>query len=814
MAGNIIVTTTVNKVTWQVDQTAYGKALKQVKSLKKEWEKVGSSLSRKNNPAQSFLTASAQAKLVAKRLAQTERAEASKSTAHAIALAKKEAAARKAIDKVQNARRKDAVRRIYNRRDPESQSDYNALRNHYKRLQKEHGLDTTGGAGRRAPQMNASSSYVPSGIDNFARPGDKGHDPELSKQQTAAMNRYHNAQKKEESKATADRAKEAAKRQKDIEKETNDYRKALARREVVVANAQRRLEGALGPNWRKKVKGFDSLSNTLQLRSGSISEFNSQVGQMIRQAKAGEVATMSLADGMKSLRRTLISVTAAYSAFNAGASILSAGQFFESTKATMLMVSDTTEEAGKKMEYVQDQAYRLGLDLKVASQGFAQMAISAKGVLSDSDTNKLFTSLSEFATASGADAVKYQRGITAIGQMLGKGQIMAEELKGQLSEALPGSMQAFVKAAQKYFKDDKIGVPELQELMKNGKLLAKDILPLVADELAQAARKNGALTAQMKSNRVAMERMRQSWMKFQAQIFEGGFGKEMTNLFNSLAEMMGNNGPAAEAIGQFAGGFVKAMRLILETAYDTFTILTAILQKFIDKTGMQKETLGKVFEWSGIIAGGLIFFGVLRRVLGVLGAIIGLGPRLAKVLGLFKGGQAAGSGGGATIAGGIKTTAGKVANYLKSRPLLGKIGVAAGGINAGYKLGKSFWEQFGESEDSKFNRVGITPEMLQQMEDENGMRIHKPGLMDAWNEISSWWSNARAQNQQNKQSYLQGISPRSSGAGAYPGYSDPQKIEGEIRVTIDAGEMQNLIDQRIEMSNMENINLIVGVPQN
>lgn len=785
MAGNIIVTTTVNKVTWQVDQTAYGKALKQVKSLKKEWEKVGASIAKRNNPAAGFLSAAQQAKLVSKRLAQTERAEQAKTTAHAIAMAKKEAAARAQISKVESARRKQAVAKLINNRTPEGQANYNSLRDHFKNLQKQNGPDLTNGAPKPKSTLIAPPRYTPSGIDNFGKPG-QAHDPDLAKRQVEAMNRYHNAQKKQDNKASADAAKAAADRRKQIDKETADYRKALERREVVVGNAQRRLAAALGPQWAKKVKGFDTLSNTLKDRAGSISQYNSQIGEMIRQAKAGQAATMSLGDGMKSLRSSLVSVTAAYSAFNAASSILSSGQFFQSMNATMLMVSDTSEEAGKKMKFVEEQSYRLGLSLKVASQGYTQMAVNAKGVISDSDTNSLFKGLSEFSTASGADPVKYQRAITAIGQMLGKGQIMAEELKGQLAEALPGSMQIFVKAAQKHFKDDKIGVPELQDLMKDGKLLAKDILPLVAEGFAEMARKNGALNAQLKSNRVAMERMRQSWMKFQNEIFKGGFGDEMTKLFNMLADIMNTNGPAGRAIGEFAAGFVEAMRTIIAVAYDTFTIVTAIIEKFMVEMGVKKEDMGKIWNWAGMAVGVLVFANALNTVLKILTAIAGLKGALKVIGAIFAGGGE--PDGPSRGRGGLRGVAGKAG-------LIGMITAWSA------LLGDYVFDEAKSYSDSTYGTDTTA-----------GGNLKKNSLLgQGWD----WMMNAGAAHEQDRLNYLNknGLMPSGENpANGTPYIPPPQQVEGEIKITIDAGAMQDMIDQQIEMANMGNINLIAGVP--
>ncbi len=68
-------------------------------------------------------------------------------------------------------------------------------------------------------------------------------------------------------------------------------------------------------------------------------------------------------------------------------------------------------------------------------------------------------------------------------------------------------MDAFVKASREAFNDENIGTKELFKLMKDGKLLAKDILPLVGKYMSEAARKGGALEKMLNSNGVAMRRL-------------------------------------------------------------------------------------------------------------------------------------------------------------------------------------------------------------------------------------------------------------------------------------------------------------------
>lgn len=790
MAGNIIVTTTVNKVTWDVDKSAYGKAMKQIRSLKKEWEKTSrSTATAKNNPAANYVKSAAQAKLVSKRLAQVERAEQTKTTAHAIAQTKKRLRAEQALEK-QHAQRRAQVLKQMTARDPQLAQ----MRKYYQGLQKQKASKPAfPGADWKSPNRpssfgSATGRYTPSGVDHLGRPGQTTDEARIARQ-NASM---RGAPPEPRVDPQAAKAREQARKRQ--EREDRAYDKLLTGKETTINDNAIRLRAKYGNNYAKKLGGknggLDALNNKfLDSATMRASTYRAELAAMERQFRSTNSAGMSFADGLKTIRRSMIGLTAAYSAFNGAASIISTGQFFQGMEATMLMVSDTSQEAGEKLKFVQGEAYRLGLDLKVASQGYTQMAVSAKGVISALDTNRLFTGLSEFATASGADPVKYQRAITAIGQMLGKNQIQAEELKGQLSEALPGAMQIFVQAAQKHFKDDKIGVPELQELMKNGQLLAKDILPLVAEGFAEAARKGGALDKQLKGNRVAMERMRQSWMVFQNKIFESGFGEQMTETFNNIADLLSENGELAGNIGQFAKGIIEAFQEIFLTIHDVFLASGLIIEAFMKKLGVQMDTMDDTFNFAGRAIGALIFVSALTRLFSILGKIAGLGAGLKFLKDIFGGGMPDGED-KAKKSGGL-TRFGKLAR------IGGLYGLIAGESMIG---GDYLFDQAREFSENQYGK-----------ETTAGGNLYKgslPGKL--WDFITG----QRSDTDQRRLDYLrnQGMMPGVSQSSVMAGNGQVPvaPLEGEIKLTIDAGEMSKLIDARIEMSEMQNINLIYG----
>lgn len=794
--ANIIVTKTVNEITWKVDQSAYSKALGQIRSLKKEWEKSTGSFggSRVKGPASAYLKSAAQAKLVNKRLQQTERSEQAKTTAHNIAMAKKEARARAQIDKIENARRKQAVSSLTNNRTPESRADYEGLKAKLRNMEKTgggYGTNPEISAARQAAYERQLANNKQSGnASGIVGDPNKKYDPDLYAAQIRQMQRGMRVEKE----VTKEQIRAREQARKKMEAEDLRYSKYLAGKESTVSNASVRLRSKYGDNYASKMGGFDELKERfLNSNTMKSSNFRAELAAMEQQMKSANQGAMTFSQGLTSLRRSLISVTAAYSAFNAGAQVLSTGQFFQGLEASMLMISDDSVEAGQKMDFVRKQSYRLGLELKTAAQGYTQMSIAAQGVISKADNDKLFKSFSEYSTALQVDPVKYQRGITAIQQMLGKGQVMAEELKGQLSEAIPGSMQAFVAAAQKYMKNDKIGVKELQELMKDGKILSKDILPLVADEFAKMANKGGALNKALAGNRVAMERLRQTWMNFQNQVFESGFGDAMTETFNNLAEMLGSNGPTAKAIGELSQGFVEGFMEMVYTVNNAFVLIDAILQRYIPSLRRDGDEISSIFKWTGWALGAIFFAASLTRVFSILSKIIGISKGLKTLSDIF------GDGGGIDGDGGGKRRRGLRLGKL------GKIARVGGlyGLIAGESMlaGDYLFDQAQDYNESKGS--GLTA----------GGNLYKDSFLGkGWDFFANAWSGK----EQAKLSYLSQQSSLGGamlGGPAMPSVIPTEPVSGEITIKLDAGELRNMIDQQIETSNMGNINLLLGVPQ-
>lgn len=799
MAGNVVVTTTRNDVVFNVDKKSFNDAKAQIKKLKKEWEGVGQRATgrgaARDNPTQQLLTASKRMEMVNKRLAETRKREETRASQHRIALAKKEARATEAIQKQSAARIRQKMNSM-TAKNPETAK----MRKYYQQMERDAKKNARAAgsnanwtspakAGRleRLNALLASRSAAASGAANRGMAA--GPEAiERARQNMLPVPFPPNAgpQRPKGPKAGPNTGPQLPRPSpKNINPEANNRARLEARASDAIATNAIRLRAKYGAGYETKLGtgagtgGIGKLNAELKAGKISISQYRAHLGSLEAQLRSNQRAALSFGDALKDVRSSLVGVGAAYGVFNAGKSVLKQGQFFQGLNATMLMTSDSPEEAAQREKFIKDQAYRLGLDLPKASEGYTQMSISGQGQITKQQTNDLFTGYSEYATALQVDPVKYQRGITAIGQMLGKGQIMAEELKQQLAEGIPGSLQVFVKASQEAFNDTSIDVEKLMDKMQKGELKAAKVLPFVAKYYAEAARKGGALNKALEGNRVAMQRMNQTWINFQNDIFQGGFGEQMTKIFNDLAKVLSENGELAKNMGKFFSKMIEGAWDMVTYVHDAFVLFSRILDHYIEEWGVKGETMNKIFDWGAYILGIVIFTSFVAKLFGWLTKIAGL----AGALGAVK----------------------------DAVTTMGKGGGAAGGKTPGkggrgFSVGLPAWIVAADM----MGRVGEIqqdmPAFLQKVQDNN----NRPTM---WTDITDWWGDLQGKKEDRRAEYLRAAGLDQVGYQAsnpFPNKLPTQQVEGDVTIKIDAGELQKYVKAVVDEQNGFNFNLLTG----
>lgn len=151
----------------------------------------------------------------------------------------------------------------------------------------------------------------------------------------------------------------------------------------------------------------------------------------------------------------------------------------ETSKAVTALknVSGSTAQFASNLQFTTGLAKKYGAYVNDLTANFAKFSVAASiSGMAMEDQRKLFESLSRAAAGFGMSADESNGMFLAVTQMMGKGKIQAEELRGQLGERLPIAMQAMAKAAG-------TTVAGLDKLMKAGKLLSADVLPKFADAI-------------------------------------------------------------------------------------------------------------------------------------------------------------------------------------------------------------------------------------------------------------------------------------------------------------------------------------------
>ncbi|MCV5845794.1 tape measure protein [Escherichia coli] len=436
-----------------------------------------------------------------------------------------------------------------------------------------------------------------------------------------------------------------------------------------------------------KLKGFDPILQKyiksqfygLSAKAGSmdnskfneaLAKLNSSVREAIAKARGHTSTSINgdrAASSLDNLSSAAVRAAGAFISFQAVLSayqkIMEVGlQRASSERSIDFVFGDQSTQVKK---FIQDLTQITGMDTTETQAQFASFGASAKNTMGLEGSEELFKNLTGYARLMGRSDEQIQRALTAVSQMASKGQVMAEELKGQLSEALPGATQAFAKA---------LGLTEKQlfDKMKNGDVKASDALPKFAKELGSQINSRGGWKAIQDSTQTMLGNLKNTWNNSLTDIFRGSenglqdFTRSLTTLLNSL-------GGSGKTLGESLGGLMSDM----SHGVDSLTDISYRVRAFFDEvtlayrglTDEQKKVVDAL--GSGLINSLKVLAGVIavNKVVGVTRSIYGLMTAITRL------GQVA------------DTTADNVnrKNGKPSRFNLGNMLLAGSAIYAGYE---------------------------------------------------------------------------------------------------------------------------------
>jgi tape measure domain-containing protein len=321
---------------------------------------------------------------------------------------------------------------------------------------------------------------------------------------------------------------------------------------------------------RQAQKEYDLLDKRVVKANNAVRQFNYNVGNYPKQAISGI--------------RNLVGAFGIVGGVSMFAMI--AKDIFQTTKElqsldnALKQVSGTQEQFSRSQAFLREISEDFGIEINGLTTQFTQFYVSAKDKLSGNEIENIFRSISKAGATMGLSVDAQNRAFTALNQMMSKGTIQAEELRGQLGEALPGAFGIMAKA----MNTNEVG---LAKLMKDGKLLANEVLPKFAEQLEKVygiENINRVDTLAAAQNRLSNE-----WTEFIRSLNEGsgvisGFFK---TIITEISETIKWWRKLNEETGNFKENFEKKTE-------QGFQQQLKALQNEADKTGVSLRNLAKV----------------------------------------------------------------------------------------------------------------------------------------------------------------------------------------------------------------------------
>lgn len=236
--------------------------------------------------------------------------------------------------------------------------------------------------------------------------------------------------------------------------------------------------------------------------------------------------------GLNKIVRASIIAFGLYSAIDIAKSIFRDVKAIDSMNKSLKQVTETTEEFNQAKGFISELAEEGGVDIVGLTQAYTKFLASAKTTnLTLEQTQNIFRQVAKAGAVLGLSTDDINGSFRALEQILSKGKVQAEEIRGQLGERLPGAFQILARSMG-------LTTAELSKQLELGNVLSEEVLPKFADELEKTYSLD-------KVDRVetlvsAQNRLGNSWTEFVENV-ESGSGvitKSLISIFGALSSLI------------------------------------------------------------------------------------------------------------------------------------------------------------------------------------------------------------------------------------------------------------------------------------
>ncbi|EHX9300151.1 tape measure protein [Escherichia coli] len=459
-----------------------------------------------------------------------------------------------------------------------------------------------------------------------------GNNPELS-----SMRKFYQQQ-----------AREAARQQKLLDRSVGDVQHRKARVGANSARISSMFDGSLVAQFQSRIQrvNADYAKGAINLQTYNQKMARLRAEMKMATAEAGKFQSRldklasgasKVHDNLGKLNSTLGKIAIGLTAAGWGVQRAvsgAMGSLADRNSAYFGLMAQNKDDKAKtdqQMAFIKNTAYTYGMDEREMQGGYMRFA-AATPTMKESDKQALFEAMAIKGRSVGATGEQQNRALVAVQQMASKGKVMAEELRGQLSEAFAGSQQDFQQAAI----DAGIikNAQEFDKALKDGKITLDKLLPSLV-KIWGAAKETKAFAESMKQPEVAMQRMKNSFNELAIQFMgvvdpaDGviSLSESLISIFEDLTTDMDGSGSAAKQFGEAVGA---AMREIMYWVGFAKGYVEVKAKEF----GMTGSEVGELI---GKLVVGLAGLKVITTLLSPLTGFVSLVTQLIALLGKIPG---------------------------------------------------------------------------------------------------------------------------------------------------------------------------------
>lgn len=260
---------------------------------------------------------------------------------------------------------------------------------------------------------------------------------------------------------------------------------------------------------KQEEKELEDVTRELRKKDAALKKVDAGMGRYNR--NVGNYA--SAWGGVRSMLFAAAGAFGVYSALDIGKEIFNQVKEIDSLNKALKQVTETTENFNQAQSFIISLSEETGVEINQLQRSYTKFYAAAKNTnLELSETQDIFRQTAKAGAVLGLSTEQTNGALTALEQMLSKGKVQAEEIRGQLGERLPGAFQILAESMN-------LTTAELDKQLEMGNVIADEVLPKFARQLEKTFSLENI--DRVETLAAAQGRLSNSWNQFIRNIEEG-----------------------------------------------------------------------------------------------------------------------------------------------------------------------------------------------------------------------------------------------------------------------------------------------------